>query len=71
MAAVYNMYKLQFQTQFHCYTYDSIWNNLQKQQYVHSSNSLLYFLQTMLILYVHVCAVEYLCVACELSNNGQ
>ena len=44
MTAMYNMYKLQFQTQFHCYTYDSIWNNLQKQQYVHSNNNLLCFL---------------------------
>ena len=38
MATVYHMYELQFQTQFLCYTYDSIWNNLQKQQYAHSSN---------------------------------
>ena len=51
--------------------YESIWSNLQKQQYVHSSNSLLCFLQTMLILYVHACTVEYLYVACELSDNGQ
>ena len=41
--------------------YDSTWNNLQKQQDAHSSNSLPCLLQTMLILYVGACMVEYLC----------
>ena len=72
MAAVYHMYKLQFKTQFLCYTYDSIWNNLQNSSmHTVAIRSLLYFLQTMFILYVHACTVEYLYVACELSNNGQ
>ena len=69
--SVYHMYKLQFQTQF-CYfmiAYGVTYRN--SSMYTVCSNSLLYFLQTMLILYVHACTVEYLYVACELSDNGQ
>ena len=42
--------------------HDSTWNNLQKQQFAHSSNSLPCFLQTMLILHTCASIVEYLAI---------
>ena len=70
MVAVYHVYKLQFHTL--SLLYDSTWNNLQKQQYRQVEIcSLLCILQTMLILYLYACTVEYLYAVCKLLNNGQ
>ena len=60
MVAMYHVYKLPLQTQFHCCNYDDTWNNLQKQQYAYSGSSLLCFLQVVLILSMLTCIVQNL-----------
>ena len=67
MAAVYHMYKLTFQVQFHVYmtAHGITCRNS-------SMHTVLFTNNVLVISYVHTCTVNLsIYVVCELSNNGQ
>ena len=66
---MYYVYKLQFQTYFHCYMIANTQNNLQKQQ--RRQVAIAYYAFYKVNIVFASCTVEYLYVVCELLNNGQ